>query len=40
MIAVWVDYLSQKFFDLLADGYTHWCSYVSEDGRAMMVRTL
>ncbi len=36
----WVEYLSQKFYDLLADGYTHCCGYVSEDGRAMMVRTL
>ena len=40
MITVWVDYLSQKYYDLLADGYTHWCGYVSEDGRAMMVRWL
>ena len=37
MMSVWVEYCSDKYHDLLRQGWEHWCGYV-EDGMAMLVR--
>ena len=38
MTTVYVKYLSQRYRELLNEGWAHWCHYVTDDGDAMLVR--